>query len=200
MALRCAVRGVRMAASYRLLVAATAYALTPGSPPGGRKPRTKLEQRGLTPADGSTLELGSDLARASILKSNAGCWSGWEVSFCPRTGKALPLDEAYLPEELREWGPPPLGWETFCLDGADGSIWTRSGFRILPEAGCAADEVAASTFSWGLDLSTAFLRATTEAMAVDAPKYPSGECGAAATGAPPFVEVRTVFFGAGPRV
>ena len=58
-------------------------------------------------------------------------------------------DEAFLApvaEELREWGQSPLGWETFVEDSGDDSLWQRNGYRVLPEAGCAAD--AARRLAW----------------------------------------------------
>ena len=145
----------------------------------------------------------SDLSRFSVLTSNQGCWSGWEVAFDPRTGRPVALDEAYVPEELLEWGAPPLGWEVFSRDGARGANWERTAFRVVPEAGCAADECSVSVLTFGLDLAAASVVATRggRVAAVDSCRYPSGECGELLAAASPFVEVRTIFArdGAGPE-
>ena len=114
------------------------------------------------------------------------------MAFDPRTGHPKPLDDAYVAEELREWGQSPLGWETFVEDSGDDSLWQRSGFRVLPEAGCAADEVAVAPFSWGVDLASCRVVASSHGiLAADSPRRPSGECGQAV--AQPFVDVRTIF-------
>ena len=114
------------------------------------------------------------------------------MAFDPRTGHPKPLDDAYVAEELREWGQSPLGWETFVEDSGDDSLWQRSGFRVLPEAGCAADEVAVAPFSWGVDLASCRVVASSHGiLAADSPRRPSGECGSAVS--QPFVDVRTIF-------
>ena len=108
------------------------------------------------------------------------------MAFDPRTGHPKPLDDAYVAEELREWGQSPLGWETFVEDSGEDALWQRSGFRVLPEAGCAADEVAVAPFSWGVDLASCRVVASSHGiLAADSPRRPSGECGQAV--AQPFV-------------
>ena len=98
----------------------------------------------------------SDLSRFSVLTSNQGCWSGWEVAFDPRTGRPVALDEAYVPEELLEWGAPSRE----KISQPSGANWERTAFRVLPEAGCAADECSVSVLTFGLDLAAASVVAT----------------------------------------
>ena len=169
----------------------------PNSGPNDRR-KARLEQRGLSPQPSMKMvsappdaESASSLARRTLLTTNQGCWSGWEVAFDPRTGLAKTLDDAYVAEELREWGQSPLGWETFVEDTTDGNLWQRRGFRVLPEAGCAADEVAVAPFAFGLDLTACRVVATDGLTSADSPRRPSGEC-ANAVGQP-FVDVRTIF-------
>ena len=181
------------------LVAHAAALRGPANAPNNDRRRARLEQRGLSPqpplkmvAAPPDAELASSLARRTLLTTQRGCWAGWEVSFDPRTGRPKPLDDAYVAEELREWGQSPLGWETFVEDSGDDSLWQRSGFRVLPEAGCAADEVAVAPFSWGVDLTSCRVVASSHViLAADSPRRPSGECGQAV--AQPFVDVRTIF-------
>mmetsp|Transcript_26330 Transcript_26330/g.88502 ORF Transcript_26330/g.88502 Transcript_26330/m.88502 type:complete len:325 (-) Transcript_26330:217-1191(-) len=144
--------------------------------------------------------LAESLDRAALLRTSEGCWAGWEVSFSARDGKAEALDASYVSEDLLEWGQVPLGWEVYSRDDFDGELcaaWTRSSFRVLPEAGCAADEVAVAANSAGVDLGQATVRALAagDILVVDTRRYPSGETTAAIGASPPFVEARSLFYG-----
>ncbi len=187
------------------LLAHAAALRGPSNAPNNDRRRARLEQRGLSPqppikmvAAPPDAELASSLARRTLLTTQKGCWAGWEVSFDIRTGRPKPLDDAYVAEELREWGQSPLGWETFVEDSGDDSLWQRNGYRVLPEAGCAADEVAVAPFSWGVDLAQCRVVASSHGiLAADSPRRPSGECGSAVSRgsavSQPFVDVRTIF-------
>mmetsp|Transcript_27553 Transcript_27553/g.84501 ORF Transcript_27553/g.84501 Transcript_27553/m.84501 type:complete len:322 (+) Transcript_27553:1446-2411(+) len=145
--------------------------------------------RGL--ADDEDALLAEELRLRAAVTRSRGAWAGWEVKFDPRTGKVRPVED--LPEELREWGEPPLGLEQFSLDEERKGVWKRTTFRVEPEAGCAADEVAVSVASWGVDLQTASVRLLGPLILLDTKRFPSGECGLVET-APPFVEARTYFY------
>lgn len=142
-----------------------------------------------------------ELQHEAILASSSGAWAGWEVAFSALTGKPQPIDSIYVPEELAEWGQTPMGWELIVWEGTSGKTrrWERQIARILPELGCAADNVAVATsqdfkelkashvHTWPLERSTVQI--------VDSKRFPSGETNEDIAAATPFVECRTIFYG-----
>uniref|UniRef100_A0A7S3JN53 Uncharacterized protein n=1 Tax=Aureoumbra lagunensis TaxID=44058 RepID=A0A7S3JN53_9STRA len=144
-----------------------------------------------------TTAMGKSLAVASALKKAQGCWAGWEVNFDVNSGKVKPLGSMWLPEDLREWGQAPLGWQIFCRDEIIEPVTLkRTLFRVEPEAGCAADEIAASKTALGIDLEQSIVAAPElgNLNLIDTCRYPSGEMSDFLKNAPPFVEARTYFY------
>jgi hypothetical protein len=78
--------------------------------------------------------------RGELENMSVGAWAGYQVSFATTTGKPLPLEERFIPHDLIYWGQVPLSWELFTLDTA----LERYVLRVLPEVGCASENVATS--------------------------------------------------------
>jgi hypothetical protein len=146
------------------------------------------------------------LQRAAVLAAASGAWAGWENSFSAMTARPKPLDESYVSPDLVEWGQVPMGWEVLSCEGAKNSDYTcleRQLARILPEAGCAADNVAISAATHAIDMANevvcrvrAFpLAGGAAAHVVDSGKWPSGETTAEIMAKVPFIECRTFFYG-----
>jgi len=150
-------------------------------------------------------ELSDSLSKASFVMDATGLWAGWEASFSALSGEPQPIDEYYVSDDLVEWGQVPRGWQVLSLEGATdeapGSAWSRQVFRVLPESGCAADNVAVAATSSAVDLSRAIpgsWRPPPEDLrpvvlqTLDTGRWPSGEVGPSLAHAPPFIECRTV--------
>jgi hypothetical protein len=76
-------------------------------------------------------------------------------SYSPSTGEAVPIDHSYVSPDLIEWGQVPLGFEIFSVESSTNQTaetFTQQLVRILPEAGCAADNVASESTSRTVDL------------------------------------------------
>lgn len=125
-----------------------------------------------------------------LMDELTGVWVGWEATFSSLSGKAQPLPDNVVPEEMQEWGQTPFGWEVLSNEGpGTGAQWARRVARVLPELGCAADNVAVEQASVEVDLQTAQVHHT-----------PHGACSVWAVDTPAQApstveEVRTVFIG-----
>jgi len=152
--------------------------------------------------------LSRSLEAARYLSKTSGFWAGWEASFSAITGEAKPIDSAYVSEDLREWGQVPLGWEYLASEQASPSSpqsWDMHTYRVLPESGCAADNLAVTQSRRVVDLTQANLRTWTwnrtagqrssSLHVLDSLRFPSGEVGIDASAIAPFIECRTVFLG-----
>ena len=86
---------------------------------------------------------------AATLESFAaldGAWAGWQCEFDGATGALRPVPDRYLPEALIEWGQAPEGFELLAAEAVDAGAeptLARRFLRVLPEEGCAVDDLAA---------------------------------------------------------
>jgi hypothetical protein len=98
----------------------------------------------------------------------------------------------------------PSSREVFSAEGAKDEAfdtWERQLARVLPECGCAADNVATAPATVCVDLLAARVRCWPLAgsggsvQLLDSFKRPSGETNVEIAASAPFVECRTLFYG-----
>ena len=87
------------------------------------------------------------LAAASMVARPArlgGEWAGWCCTYGSETGMLRRVDEKYLSATELEWGQVPAGFEECTTETwEEGDALVRRSVRLLPETGCAVDNLAA---------------------------------------------------------
>lgn len=85
----------------------------------------------------------------SLESAIEGEWFGFEGTF-GQDGKALPIPDRYVPDEFREWGVAPCGFDVVTSSRVKEGVLYVKRTRALPSVGCEADavvpEVSVSTF------------------------------------------------------
>lgn len=71
-----------------------------------------------------------------------GEWAGWQCDFDASSGALVPVPEHYCSETRIEWGQIPPGFEVLSSEAVGPAAIERSFLRILPEEGCAVDDLA----------------------------------------------------------
>ena len=71
-----------------------------------------------------------------------GEWAGWACAF--GAGGALRrVPDRYLSDTALEWGQIPAGFEELTTESVEGATLCRRSARLLPEDGCAVDDLSA---------------------------------------------------------
>ena len=81
----------------------------------------------------------------SALKDSAagGEWAGWQCDF-DLAGRLKTAEvEQYCSEEMIEWGQAPVGFELLTTEHVTEDSLQRRFLRLLPEDGCAAENLSA---------------------------------------------------------
>mgnify|MGYP003688185221 CR=1 FL=1 len=73
-----------------------------------------------------------------------GEWAGWCCSYSTGTARLRPVPEAYLSDTAIEWGQIPTGFEELTSEQVVGASVNRRSVRILPEDGCAIEDLPAT--------------------------------------------------------
>jgi len=109
------------------------------------------------------------LAAASMVARPArlgGEWAGWCCTF-GKTGTLRRVDEKYLSATALEWGQLPAGFEECTTESWEDESLVRRTVRLMPETGCAVDNLAAEVSRATLP-TAAHLAVNARACAVDA--------------------------------
>jgi hypothetical protein len=96
-----------------------------------------------------------------------GEWAGWCCTYGSETGTLRRVNEQYLSDTAVEYGQVPAGFEECTTDSWEDGALVRRSVRLLPETGCAVDNLAAEVSRATLP-AAARLAVGARACAVDA--------------------------------
>ena len=117
-----------------------------------------------------SLSLPLSLAAAMVARPAArfgGEWAGWCCTYGSDTGTLCRVDERYLSDTAIEYGQVPAGFEECTTESWEDDALVRRSLRLLPETGCAVDNLAAEISRATLP-AAAHLAVEARACAVDA--------------------------------
>ena len=117
-----------------------------------------------------SLSLQLSLAAAMVSRPAArfgGEWAGWCCTYGSKTGTLRRVAEQYLSDTAVEYGQVPAGFEECTTESWEGDALVRRSVRLLPETGCAVDNLAAEISRATLP-AAAHLAVEARACAVDA--------------------------------
>ena len=117
-----------------------------------------------------SLSLQLSLAAAMVARPAArfgGEWAGWCCTYGSETGTLRRVNEQYLSDTAVEYGQVPAGFEECTTESWEDGALVRRSVRLLPETGCAVDNLAAEVSRATLP-AAARLAVGARACAVDA--------------------------------
>lgn len=101
------------------------------------------------PLSSESLGTSYGFLNSELVSAIEGEWFGFEGTFGP-DGKALPIPDRYVPDEFREWGVAPSGFDVVTSSRLKEGVLYVKRTRALPSVGCEADavvpEVSISTY------------------------------------------------------
>ena len=80
-----------------------------------------------------------------------GEWAGWQCEFDASTGKVRRVPDHYCSETMVEWDAVPNGFELLSSETLGEAEVSRKFLQLLPEEGCAVDDLSGEKSSSALD-------------------------------------------------